>query len=100
MRDASLCAEQKPKPILFTLTPCGSAKSLQFMEWLGIDIPRGLRNDLSHAQDILRQSLEACLAIAEDLIAFAAKKQIPIGFNVESVALRRRFLSPTLALLF
>ncbi len=28
-------------PILFTLTPCGSAKTLQFMKWLGISISAG-----------------------------------------------------------
>jgi Methylenetetrahydrofolate reductase len=92
-------AELKPKPMVFTLTPCGSAKSLQFMEWLGIDIPRWLRNDLSHAQDILRQSLEACLSIAGDLIAFAAKKQIPIGFNIESVAIRKEEIDASFELL-
>lgn len=27
-------------PIIFTLTPCGSIKTMEFMEWLGIDIPK------------------------------------------------------------
>ena len=33
-------------PILLTLTPCGSIKTLQFMKWLGISIPRWLENEL------------------------------------------------------
>jgi len=35
-------------PIIFTLTPCGSLKSLEFMKWLGIDIPKWLSNDLKY----------------------------------------------------
>jgi 5,10-methylenetetrahydrofolate reductase len=27
-------------PILFTLTPCDSLKTLQFMKWLGVSIPK------------------------------------------------------------
>lgn len=91
--------EVEPSPIVFTLTPCGSLKSLQFMEWLGIAIPRWLKNDLSHAQDILSQSVRACLSIAEDLSEFAAAKKLPIGFNVESVAIRKEEIDASFELL-
>ena len=34
------CEENKPMvPIIFTITPCGSVKTLEFMKWLGINIP-------------------------------------------------------------
>ena len=32
-------------PILLTLTPCGSPKTLEFMKWLGISIPRWLKTN-------------------------------------------------------
>ncbi len=88
----------KPVPLIFTLTPCGSTKSLQFMEWLGIAIPRWLKNDLNHTRDIMRQSLDACLAIAKELQAFAAAKGLPIGFNIESVAIRKEEIEASMEL--
>lgn len=39
-------------PIIFSLTPCGSIKTLEFSKWLGIQVPRWLENDLYHANNI------------------------------------------------
>lgn len=38
------CRERKlePKPVLFTLSVCGSVKTLAFLKWLGVDVPRWL----------------------------------------------------------
>ena len=86
-------------PIIFTLTPCGSSKTLNFMEWLGIDIPKWLRNDLMHSQDILRSSVEICKMVAEELLEFSNSKEIPIGFNIESVAIRKEEIDASIELL-
>ncbi len=85
-------------PLIFTLTPCGSPKTLQFMEWLGIDIPRWLKNELQHSGNTLEQSLHACRHIARDLLTFARDKNLPIGFNVESVAVRKEEIEASLHL--
>ncbi|HTG56447.1 MAG TPA: hypothetical protein VL943_09280, partial [Niabella sp.] len=74
------------KPIFFTLSPCGSIKTLEFMKWLGIEVPKWLYNDLKHSKDILETSVRTSVMIANELIDFAASKQIPIGFNVESIS--------------
>jgi hypothetical protein len=79
----------KLAPILFTLTPCGSMKTLEFMKWLGISIPRWLENELVHSHDILEQSVDASVRNWQELKEFADEKQIPIGCNVESVAVRK-----------
>ncbi|GAB93684.1 methylenetetrahydrofolate reductase [Gordonia rhizosphera] len=75
-------------PILFTLTPCGSSKRLEFMKWLGISIPRWLENELRHSDDILEQSVAVCEQTYDELRTFADAKGIPIGVNVESVVVR------------
>ena len=74
------------KPIFFTLSPCGSIKTLEFMKWLGIEVPKWLYNDLRHAKDILDTSIKTSILIANELIDFAASKNIPVGFNVESIS--------------
>jgi len=76
-------------PIVFTLTPCGSLKTLKFMEWLGIEVPKWLYNDLKHSKDILASSVETCKNIALEIIEFAENKKMPIGFNIESVSIRK-----------
>jgi len=86
-------------PIIFTLTPCGSKKTLQFMKWLGISIPKWLENELVHSDDILQQSVELSEEIWRELKGFAAEKGIPIGCNIESVAVRKAEVEASIELL-
>lgn len=86
-------------PIIFTLTPCGSVKTLQFMEWLGIEIPQWLNNDLKHSTDILGKSIEVCQNIAMEILDFSREKNIPVGFNIESVAIRKEEIEASIELL-
>jgi hypothetical protein len=82
--------QQQPlAPIIFTLTPCGSVQTLNFMKWLGISIPRWLENELTHAQDILQQSVNFSEKNYRELKAYADDKGIPVGCNIESVAVRK-----------
>ncbi|MCD7971979.1 MAG: methylenetetrahydrofolate reductase [Candidatus Azobacteroides sp.] len=86
-------------PIIFSLTPCGSRKTLEFMKWLGIQIPDWLENDLSHSNNILSSSLKACKNIATELIEYCSEKNIPIGFNIESIAIRKEEIDASIELL-
>jgi hypothetical protein len=86
-------------PIIFTLTPCGSLKTLQFMEWLGVEIPKWLKNDLQHSTNILEQSVELCKTIAHEIIEYCKPKNIPFGFNIESVAIRKEEIDASIELL-
>lgn len=88
----------KPKPIIFTLTPIGSLKTLEFTKWLGIDIQRWLENELKVSKDILNASIGICEYIANDLICFAKEKNMPIGFNIESVAIRKAEIDASIEL--
>jgi hypothetical protein len=42
-------------PIVFTFSVCGSMRTLEFLRWLGIDVPRWIENDLRHATDTLER---------------------------------------------
>ena len=86
-------------PIIFTLTPCGSLKTLQFMKWLGISIPRWLENELVHSHDILDESVKVSEKSWRDLKSFADEKGIPIGCNIESVAIRKVEVDASIELL-
>ncbi|GAB3689950.1 hypothetical protein GCM10027592_06880 [Spirosoma flavus] len=78
-----------PPTIIFTITACGSAKTLQFMEWLGIHVPDELKEELKKSDDILEKSVKICLDIASALTTFCLEHGVPFGFNIESVAIRK-----------
>jgi hypothetical protein len=84
-RDAGLT----PRPVILTLAPCGSMKTLEFMSWLGIDVPRWLQTELTRSHDPLAESYEQCLTNARALIAFCRRLGLPFGINVESLTNRK-----------
>jgi hypothetical protein len=77
-----------PVPIVFTFSVCGSMKTLEFLRWLGVDVPRWIENDLRHAHDTLDASLEHAEATALELMSFCRRLGVPFGINVESVSIR------------
>ncbi len=76
-------------PIAFTFTVCGSMRTLEFLRWLGVDVPRWIENDLKHATDTLEASYRLAVATATDLITYCRELGVPFGINVESVSIRR-----------
>ena len=80
---------QEPVPIVFTFSVCGSMKTLEFLSWLGVDVPRWIQNELRHSAGTLEVSFEEALATALELIAFCRRLGVPFGLNVESVSMRR-----------
>lgn len=78
----------KPVPIVFTFSVCGSLKTLEFLGWLGVDVPRWIQNDLRHADDTLQASHDHSMGAARELIAYCRRMGVPFGINVESVSIR------------
>ncbi len=94
------CAEvgMDPVPIIFTLSVCGSLKTLEFLRWLGVDVPRWMENALTHASDTLSESYHQCLGTARELASFCEGLEMPYGFNVDSVSNRRAEIETTVRL--
>jgi hypothetical protein len=78
-----------PVPIVFTSSVCGSMKTLEFLRWLGVDVPRWVENDLRQAHDTLDASIEQAESILVDLMDFCRRLGCPFGINIESVSIRR-----------
>lgn len=84
--------------IIFTLTICGSLKTLQFLEWLGIYLPESIRLELSASTSPVECSLRIATEIASQLIARCTERSVPFGFNVESVAIRKEEIEASFTL--
>lgn len=79
----------EPAHLVFTLSVCGSLKTLEFLRWLGVHVPRWLQNQLQHSGDPLTDSYEQCATAAAELASFCRRLDVPFGFNVESVSNRK-----------
>ncbi len=91
--------QQELPTIIFTLTICGSIKTLYFMEWLGIHIPDDIKEDLKACANPAARSKETAVGIAKDLIQYCQERSIPFGFNIESVATKKVEVDASLELL-
>lgn len=91
--------DQSIPTLIFTLTVCGSLKTIQFMEWLGIHIPEDVKEDLKTSENTVGRSVEIALDIANELIDYCTKRSIPFGFNIESVAIRKEEIEASLYLI-
>lgn len=85
--------------MIFTLTLCGSAKTLAFLEWLGIHIPEDLKEKLQTSPEPLKLSEQIATTIAQELTEYCVKNEIPFGFNIESVSTRKEEIEASLNLL-
>lgn len=87
-----------PVPIVFTFSVCGSMKTLEFLRWLGVDVPRWIENDLRHSSNPLAASSEQAAATAVELVDFCRRLGVPFGLNVESVSIRREEIEASVEL--
>lgn len=87
-----------PIPFVFTLSVCGSLRTLEFLQWLGVDVPKWMQNDITNSENALATSYEQCLATAEELAQFCSRLGMPFGFNVESVSNRREEIEASIGL--
>jgi 5,10-methylenetetrahydrofolate reductase len=87
-----------PAPIVFTFTVVGSTKTLKFLKWLGVDVPRWIENELSHAEDTLTASHDQAFITAREIIAYCRRLGVPFGLNVESVSNRHAEIEQAVSL--
>lgn len=78
-----------PKPVVFTLSVCGSVKTLDFLAWLGVKVPHWMQRDLRRAENTLDASCEQARTVASDMVQYGRRIGVPVGLNVESVSSRR-----------
>lgn len=88
---ARTCRDQgrTPKRVILTFTPCGSAKTLEFMQWLGISVPEATRYRILDAEKPLAESVRICQNNLEQILDACLPLGLPIGLNIESLTNRK-----------
>jgi len=90
-RYARECKEREvePRRVILTFTPCGSAKTLEFMEWLGISVPEATRYRILDAHNPLAESIRVCRSNLEQILEACLPLGLPLGLNIESLTNRK-----------
>lgn len=97
---ARSCREQgiEPRRILLTFTPCGSAKTLEFMQWLGISIPPATRWRILDAENPLAESIRICQNSLDQILEACLPLGLPLGLNIESLTNRKEEIDASIQL--
>jgi len=102
LRDLSARAQltgDAPPPLLFTLSPCGSAQTLDFLEWLGVAVPARAKRELLAAKDMLACSIDLATDTFAEIRAYAKAHGLAVGCNVESLTARPAEIEASIELL-
>lgn len=87
-----------PQRIILTFAPCGSAKTLEFMQWLGISVPESTRYRILDAANPLGESIRICRRNLEQILEETAQLDIPLGLNIESLTNRKEEIDASIRL--
>ena len=87
-----------PARVVLTFTPCGSAKTLEFMEWLGISVPEATKFRMLDAENTLAESVLICRQNLEQILDAVLPLGIPLGLNIESLTNRKEEIDASIRL--
>ncbi|MEH6451055.1 MAG: hypothetical protein V7765_20480 [Oleispira sp.] len=88
----------KPQRIILTFSPCGSAKTLEFIEWLGISVPDATSLRILQAENPLAESIRICRNNLEQILEACLSLGIPLGLNIESLTNRKEEIDAAIVL--
>jgi len=101
LRDYSRACRDRglaPCRVVLTFTPCGREKTMTFMKWLGIAISAATERAILAAPSPLARSIEVCSDNLRTVLAQPGFEDVPLGVNVESVAITRDEIDGSVAL--
>ena len=90
---ASLCAEARirPVPVLLSLAPLADEADIEFIRWLGADIPERVEREVlagGTPAEAATRSIELAVELYREVGGGAGGPAVPLGANVEQVSVR------------
>merc|ERR1719217_609289 len=71
-----------PKKVILTFAPCGRAKTMTFIEWLGVLVPEDTKKAILEADSPVATSVEILCGLLRTILADAAGCGVPLGVSV------------------
>jgi len=78
-----------PRRVVLTFSPAGRDKTMDFLKWLGVNLPPETERAILGAPNPLAKSLAICCENLRRILAHDYAKFIPLGVNVESVSINK-----------
>ena len=99
-RYAIECQQQgiKPQRIILTFSPCGSEKTLEFIEWLGVSVPEATSLRILNAENPLYESIRICSNTLVQILDAVVPYKLPLGLNIESLTNRKEEIDGSILL--
>ncbi|GHE84947.1 methylenetetrahydrofolate reductase [Thalassotalea profundi] len=99
-RYAIECKQQglKPQRIILTFSPCGSVKTLEFIEWLGVSVPEATSLRILNAEKPLFESIRICHNSLKQILDAVLPYNLPLGLNIESLTNRKEEIDGSILL--
>lgn len=88
----------KPQRIILTFSPCGSEKTLEFIEWLGISVPEATSLRILNAKHPLYESIRICSNSLHQILDAVIPYNLPLGLNIESLTNRKEEIDGSILL--
>lgn len=78
-----------------SLAIASKTRDIEFMKWLGVEFPSAVFTHLTNdpEQDVETESLEAVESTLDEILHFAEKEKLTLGFNVEHIMFSNLHLS-------
>lgn len=79
---------QTPKRIFLSFAPISTAKNMEFLKWLGVDVPSETEDYMiQDSNEITNRSIEVSVKILNDVLRHVVENNItvPIGLNIEHI---------------
>lgn len=79
------------RKVILTFAPCGRPKTMQFIRWLGIQVPaeveaRVLTAATASKEAAVNESITICCEALHTILCKAGQVGVPLGISVESVS--------------
>ena len=99
-RYAIECKKQNlpPQRLILTFSPCGSEKTLEFIEWLGVNVPEATRLRILNAENPLHESIQNCVKSLQQILDAVLPYDLPLGLNIESLTNRKEEIDGSILL--
>lgn len=99
-RYAIECQKQglKPQRLILTFSPCGSKKTLEFIEWLGVNVPEATSLRILNSENPLYESIRICTNSLQQILDAILPYDLPLGLNIESLTNRKEEIDGSILL--
>jgi 5,10-methylenetetrahydrofolate reductase len=88
----------KPQRFILTFSPCGSEKTLDFIEWLGVSVPEATSLRILNAEKPLYESIRICSNSLNQILDAVLPYNLPLGLNIESLTNRKEEINGSILL--